>query len=168
MTSATSTVLAIASSRGPAFRPYTGILHEKRGGCRPDGRATVAHASPWPGALCFPYHLSSRTDVSASVRDPRGNPRCGSRLAHRPSTSSGRCLAGMTTRALAPIAFRRLKRVADVGDAVQIHLPNQKILAAGLHDRIFHPQFLGVAGDRIPAHIGVRDIGGFVQFEEIE
>src|SRR5262249_45267402 len=53
-------------------------------------------------------------------------------------------------------------------DPVQIELPDEQILAAGFHHRIFHAQFAGEAGDRLPTRIGMDDIGLLMQLEKVE
>ena len=67
------------------------------------------------------------------------------------------------SRCAAPI-----ERVAARGDAVEIALPHHEIGLARLHHRIGEAEVAGVARNRLPAEIGMLDIGFLMQLEEIE
>ena len=63
---------------------------------------------------------------------------------------------------------RVVESVSAGGNPVQVELPHQQIAAACFHHGVFHMQVAREFRDRLPAHIGMFDIGLFVQFEEIE
>ena len=155
MLSAASIALTSGSSSmenlsriGAGFRRQAGQDRHRVG---PDGgmrEEVVADRDPR-----VPHPGGRRDDLDRLVEDPGGRP-----VGRAPERREVK--ADLHGRVRLAVAGRR--------DAVEVLLPDQQVHPARLDHGVLHAQLGGVPADRVPAQVGVLQVGLGVEGEELE